>query len=256
MAKRTSRAAKKKSPSKSRTRKSVKRAAATRRSRGRRSTAKRAAGARKASGRRRATGAKSARAAKTTTTRKKAAPRKKPSTASTVATTVRGAVAGAVAAVTNRKPGDTDALAMLERDHRRVQALLKQGEDTTAQAVQRRTELLETITRELTIHEALEEKILYPALKAHPEGKDLALEGYQEHHVADVLLKELHEVAKDDERWGAKFKVLQENLDHHIEEEEGPMFRTARGLFSREELQAIGAEMQKLKAQLEGARTV
>jgi len=252
VAKRTSRAAKKKSTSKSRTRKSVKRASAKGRSSGRRSTAKRATGARKAAGRPSATRAKSAK----TTKRKKTASRKKPSTASTVATTVRGAVAGAVAAVTKRTPGDTDALAMLERDHRRVQALLKQGEDTTEQAVQRRTELLDTITRELTVHEALEEKILYPALKAHPEGKDLALEGYQEHHVADVLLKELHEVAKDDERWGAKFKVLQENLDHHIEEEEGPMFRTARGLFSREELQAIGLEMQKLKAQLESTRTV
>lgn len=229
----------------------MKRASATRRSSsGGRSTAKRAAGARKTAGRRGGARAKTARAAKKTT-KKKAAPRKKPSSGSTVATTMRGAVAGAVAAVTKRMPGDTDALALLERDHRKMQALLKQGEDTTEQAVGRRTELLDTITHELTIHEALEEKILYPALKAHPEGKDLALEGYQEHHVADLLLKELHEVAKDDERWGAKFKVLQENLDHHIDEEEGPMFRTARGLFSREELQALGAEMQKMKAQLE-----
>jgi hemerythrin-like domain-containing protein len=167
----------------------------------------------------------------------------------------RGAVAGAVAGVTKRMPGDTDALALLERDHRRMEELLKQGEDTTAQAVQRRSELLETITRELTVHEMLEEKILYPALKAHPEGKDLALEGYQEHHVADVLMKELHEMPRDDERWGAKFKVLQENLEHHIDEEEGPMFRTARGLFSREELQSLGAEMMKMKQQADSART-
>src|SRR5437868_6648866 len=81
----------------------------------------------------------------------------------------------------------------------------------------------------LTMHEMIEERVLYPALKAHPQGKDLALEGYQEHHVADLLIKELHDLPKDDERWGAKFKVLKENLDHHIGEEEGPMFRTARG---------------------------
>jgi hemerythrin-like domain-containing protein len=156
-----------------------------------------------------------------------------------------------VAAVTTRLPGDTDALALLERDHRRFEDLLKQGEETTERAREGRTALLDTITAELTVHEMIEEKVLYPALKAHPEGKDLALEGYQEHHVADLLVKELYDLAKDDERWGAKFKVLKENLEHHIDEEEGPMFRTARGLFSREELQALGAKMMKMKAAAE-----
>jgi hypothetical protein len=163
-------------------------------------------------------------------------------------------MAGAVAVVTTRLPGDTDALALLERDHRRLQDLLKQGEDTTEGAAPRRTALLDTITAELTVHEMIEEKILYPALKAHPQGKDLALEGYQEHHVADLLIRELHDLARDDERWGAKFKVLKENLEHHIDEEEGPMFRTARGLFSREELQALGSQMRKMKAEAESGR--
>lgn len=51
------------------------------------------------------------------------------------------------------------------------------------------------------------------------------------------------------EEWGAKFKVLKENIEHHIQEEEGPMFRTARGVFTREELQVMGATMKKMKAQ-------
>lgn len=168
---------------------------------------------------------------------------------SSAATSVRGAVAGAVAAVTKRLPGDTDALALLERDHRRFENLLKQGEDTSERTVQGRTALLNTMTAELTVHEMIEEKVLYPALKAHPQGNDLALEGYQEHHVADLLIKELHDLAKDDERWGAKFKVLKENLEHHISEEEGPMFRAARGLFSRDELQSLGARMMKMKTE-------
>jgi len=149
-----------------------------------------------------------------------------------------------------------DALTLLKNDHEELKKHLEAGEDTTERAVKSRAEILDTVSTLLMAHERIEEEIFYPALKEHPNAKDIVLEGYQEHHVADVLLKELHEVAKDDERWGAKFKVLQENLDHHIEEEEGPMFRTARGLFSREELQAIGLEMQKLKAQLESTRTV
>ena len=108
--------------------------------------------------------------------------------------------------------------------------------------------MLDTLTRELNAHELIEEKVLYPALQSHPQAKDIVLEGYQEHHVADLLVKELHGLAESDEDWGPKFKVLKENIDHHIEEEEGEMFRTARGIFSREELQQLGTLMAKMKA--------
>jgi hypothetical protein len=147
-----------------------------------------------------------------------------------------------------------DAIALLETDHRRLEALLKQGEDTTKRAVQGRTKLLATVTAELGVHELIEEKLLYPALKKYPEAREIVLEGFQEHHVADLILKELHEVAKNDEQWGAKFKVLKENIEHHIGEEEGPMFRTARGVMSRAELQALGARMGKMKRDAEQGR--
>ena len=160
-------------------------------------------------------------------------------------------MAGAVAAVSKRLPGadaQPDAIALLETDHRRLEDLLKQGAETTDRAATTRTGLLKTITAELAIHELIEEKLLYPALKKYPEARDIVLEGFQEHHVADLIVKELEDVATDDEQWGAKFKVLKENIEHHIEEEEGPMFRTARGVMSREELQALGAQMARMKA--------
>lgn len=164
------------------------------------------------------------------------------------ATMIRGAVAGAVAAVTQKLPWTSDqldALQLLERDHRRFEELLRQGEETTERAVKGRRELLDTITRELNEHELKEEKFLYPVLKAHPQATEIVLEGYQEHHVADVIVRELHDVAADDERWGAKFKVLKENIEHHIQEEEGEMFRIARAALSREELLALGERMTK-----------
>ncbi len=169
----------------------------------------------------------------------------------TRATAVRGAVAGAVAAVADRLPwasGEPDAIQLLENDHRRLEDLLTRGEDTTEGAVRRRTSLLDMITSEFTVHERIEEKVFYPALKAHPEATDIVLEGYQEHHVADMLVEELHGLPKDDERWGAKFKVLQESIQHHIEEEEGEMFRTARAVMSRDELRELGAQMAAMKA--------
>jgi len=168
--------------------------------------------------------------------------------ATPVRTAVKGVLAGAVAVVTKRLPGDPDVIALLEADHRRLEDLLKQGEETTERAVKARRELLQTITSELNAHELIEEKILYPALKAHPEGRDIVLEGFQEHHVADLIVKELRALKVSAEQWGAKFKVLKENIEHHIQEEEGPMFRTARGVFTRAELQAMGAKMKKMKA--------
>ena len=140
-----------------------------------------------------------------------------------------------------------DALTILEHDHRRLETLLAQGEETTERALKARASLLETITHELRLHELIEEKVLYPALKRHAKAKDSVLEGYQEHHVADVLIHELHALSPDDERWGAKFKVFKENIEHHIEEEEGEMFRIARSVLSSAEREALGERMRHMK---------
>jgi len=186
--------------------------------------------------------------AKTTIKRKKTAAVKSRSAAA-----IRGAAAGVAAAVADSMPwsDDTspDAINLLEADHRRLEDLFKQGEDTTARTTKKRREILEKVTRELNAHEVIEEKILYPALKQHPAAKDIVLEGLEEHHVADGIVKELVRVSPGAEQWAAKFKVLKENIEHHIEEEEGKMFRAARGIFSRDELREMGARMEKLKAQ-------
>jgi hemerythrin-like domain-containing protein len=174
-----------------------------------------------------------------------------PSTLASATTAVRGAIAGAVAAVAARMPGggdDTDAIRLLETEHRRLEELLRQGEATTERAVKGRTQLLDTLTALLARHELIEEKILYPALQSHPEAREIVLEGFQEHHIADIIVKELHAVAKDDERWGAKFKVLKESIEHHIGEEEGEMFRTARAVLGRDELRALGTRMDTMRA--------
>jgi hemerythrin-like domain-containing protein len=223
------------------------RTAARRRAPAKRATAKKRLAPQKKTARRKTAG----RAAATRKAPKK--PASKPqSRLQTAATAVRGAVAGAVSAVTERMPwasGQDDALSLLETDHRRFEQLLKQGEETTEAAVKGRTELLKTITTELNLHELIEEKVLYPALKLHREAKDIVLESFQEHHVADVIVRELQGTNVTDEKWGAKFKVLKENIEHHIQEEEGEMWRTARAVFTQEELRQLGARMARMKAE-------
>jgi hemerythrin-like domain-containing protein len=225
----------------------AKRAAAKTRGRKTRAGATRAVVTRKAAKRKTA-----ARAAASRSRSRNAAP--KPSGLSAAATLVRGAAAGAAAAIASRLPWarhEHDPIVLLETDHRRFEELLKQGEETTERAVKRRTELLKTLTASLNVHELIEEKILYPALKPHPQAREIVLEGYQEHHVADLVLKELNALARDNEKWGAKFKVLKENIAHHIKEEEREMFRIARAVLSRDELNDLGVRMKTLKTELE-----
>ena len=192
-------------------------------------------------------------AARSAATRK-AKPVKKRTLLASAGVIARGVAATAVAAVAKRMPwakDENDPILLLETDHRRFEQLLKDGEDTTERAVKGRGEVLDALTSELNVHEAIEEQILYPALRPHPEAHAIVLEGIEEHHVADLIVKELHEVRKDNEKWGAKFKVLKESVEHHIQEEERRMFPAARGVLGREELLALGARMRALKTELE-----
>jgi Hemerythrin HHE cation binding domain len=140
-----------------------------------------------------------------------------------------------------------DAIALLKDDHDRVKKMLADGEETTERAEKTRAEVLAKLKEEMLIHERIEEEIFYPALKSHPKAKEIVLEGYEEHHVVDEIMGELEATGVTDETWGAKFKVMKENIEHHIEEEEGEMFKQARRVLSADELETLGVRMLELK---------
>ena len=87
-----------------------------------------------------------------------------------------------------------DALTLLTSDHKELKKHLEAGEQTTERAVKTRADL-DTVSTLLTAHERIEEVIFYPALKEHPNAKDIVLEGFQEHHVADLIVDELQDLA-------------------------------------------------------------
>jgi hemerythrin-like domain-containing protein len=140
-----------------------------------------------------------------------------------------------------------DAIALLKADHDKVKQLLTELESTTERGVKTREELFARIKGELTVHETIEEEIFYPALKEHPKAKDLVLEAYEEHHVVDTVMAELEGLDVSDETWGAKATVMKENVEHHIEEEEQEMFKQARDVFDRGELEELGDRMAERK---------
>ena len=138
-----------------------------------------------------------------------------------------------------------NAITLLENEHKHMRKLLDELEATTDRGFKIRSELFATIKGELTLHEVIEEEIFYPELKAHPRAKDIVLEGYQEHHVVDLLMAELERLDVRDESWGAKAKVMKENVEHHMEEEEGDMFLKARQVFDKAELDDLGRRMEE-----------
>jgi len=146
-----------------------------------------------------------------------------------------------------------DAFEMLEEDHENVKKLLSELEDTTERGVKTREELFAKIKQEMLVHETLEEEILYPTLKEHDKTKEVSLEGYEEHHVVNEIMAELEETPVEDERWAAKFAVMKENIEHHIEEEEDEMFKKARQVLDQEEIEALGERMQQRKKELQAS---
>ncbi|MDQ1560054.1 MAG: hypothetical protein QOD32_3114 [Pyrinomonadaceae bacterium] len=142
-----------------------------------------------------------------------------------------------------------DAITLLKADHEKVSGIFEKLEETTERAEKTREELFTKLKQELDVHAHIEEKIFYPVLKKSEETRDITMEGIQEHHVVKVLLGELDAMGVGSETWTAKLKVLKENVEHHVEEEEGDMFKKAREVLSKEQLEELGALMEQEKQQ-------
>src|SRR5438093_3466341 len=116
-----------------------------------------------------------------------------------------------VPTIRTRRARTMDALRLLKEDHVKVKKMLSELDATTERAVKTRGSVFSQLKDELEIHEAIEEEFLYPALKNHPETRDIALEAFEEHHVVDEVMGEMLDLPVSDETWTAKFAVMKEN---------------------------------------------
>src|SRR4051794_34701004 len=108
------------------------------------------------------------------------------------------------------------AIDMLESQHREVEDLFKQYEN--AKGPKAKENLFFQIADKLAVHAAIEEKHFYPAAKSK-ETEDLVIEAAEEHLSVKRLIADLLKLDTKDETFDAKVKVLQEQVDHHVEEE-------------------------------------
>jgi hemerythrin superfamily protein len=139
-----------------------------------------------------------------------------------------------------------DVLEFLEQQHDEAKQVFKQLEKAEGDQAGR---LWTRLRDMLTLHEKLEETHFYPQLRSDPNARDIVLEAYQEHHVMDVLIGEISQFEPSDEQWAPKIKVLQENTEHHIEEEEGELFPKVRKIWDKSRREEVGRQMQQMKQQ-------
>ncbi len=140
-----------------------------------------------------------------------------------------------------------DAIKLLEDDHEKVKGLFRTFEK--ARSEDRKKQLADEIMMELEVHSQIEEEIFYPAVREKVGEDELVAEAVEEHHVVDVLMKEIKQLEPSDERFEAKMTVLIENVEHHIEEEEKEMLPDAKKKLGKD-VEALGDQMEQRKQQL------
>lgn len=157
------------------------------------------------------------------------------------------------AAKPKSKPkGAPDAIALLIEDHQKVKKMFKDfeklkkadGNDSE------KTALVEKICQALTMHMQVEEEIFYPAVRAAIDDDDLMDESDIEHAEAKELISQLQGMKAGDDHYDAKVKVLGENIDHHVEDEEDEMFPEARK--SKVDLAGLGEQIVQRNKELQG----
>ena len=141
-----------------------------------------------------------------------------------------------------------NAIDLLKSQHREVETLFSKCEKARDEAVKQRT--FEAIADKLAVHAAIEEHHFYPAVRAK-RTEDILLESLEEHLAVKRVLADLLEIDAGDETFDAKLKVLKEQVEHHVEEEESDLFPKAAKLLDKETLDALAQEMTAEQTALE-----
>ena len=139
---------------------------------------------------------------------------------------------------------DMDAIEMLKEQHREVETLFKKFEKLGENAAKGKESTFEQIADALAMHATIEEKHFYPAVKAK-RTEDILLEALEEHLGIKRVIADLLKIDASHETFDAKVKVLKEQVEHHVEEEESDLFPKVRKVLDKAELTELAAAMQR-----------
>jgi hemerythrin superfamily protein len=146
---------------------------------------------------------------------------------------------------TNETTTQSDAIQLLTTDHAEVEQMFRLVESSTSDATLE--EQVEGIVRELSIHAAIEEQVLYPAMrKALPDGETLVQEAIDEHQQVKETLAAI-ERAGDRAEKRSLLLGLMVDVRHHVQEEETELFPKLAASIGRQELQEMGTKLAGAK---------
>jgi hemerythrin superfamily protein len=144
-----------------------------------------------------------------------------------------------------------NVIKLLKTDHDTVKTLFDKFDKAAESSYDRKAEIFEQVRRELLVHSQAEEEIFYPAIKAIEGGRELIVEALKEHKEVDELLTQISRLEPKDPKFTEKVEILMDNVDHHVEEEEGQIFQFAEENCPKEQLESLGIEIQERKTALE-----
>jgi len=140
-----------------------------------------------------------------------------------------------------------DLFQLIRQDHQKAKRLFERLAETSS-GTQSRPRLFAELKHELELHAEVEEKYFYPALQRHDEAKDLVAEALEEHSDVKEALAALDQGDDESDGWTDRLDELQEDVEHHVEEEETEIFPLAQKLLDAKQLSTIAAEIEKAKA--------
>ena len=143
-----------------------------------------------------------------------------------------------------------NAIDLLEQQHREVEELFEEFEGASDGAQKTKGRLCREISDQLAVHATIEEKLFYPESKQE-KTEEILRESVEEHLAIKRILADLMESEPSDDQFDAKMKVLKEQVEHHVEEEEKDLFPKVRKVLSKEELEDLGDRMQTMAEELE-----
>ena len=142
-----------------------------------------------------------------------------------------------------------DAITVLRADHRHIEELSRAFERAGSGAEAARAGAVDGLVRALSLHAAVEEQVLYPALfEEMPAGRDYVLDSIEEHHVVKWLCDELDRMTPADARFDPKARVLIGFVRYHVGEEEAVLFPEIRSTLGRRRLTELGRELEEARA--------
>jgi hemerythrin superfamily protein len=142
-----------------------------------------------------------------------------------------------------------DAIRVLEADHRKVERLFQEYQQGGGGPSDRKRRLAHDIREALSVHAAIEELHLYPVVRETLSGGDaLVEEALEEHQQVKEMLAALEKIDVSDAGFDQKMTELQQDVQHHVEEEEGEIFPELGERLTAERLNEIGRKLEQAKS--------